>query len=183
MSDLKKQILIKLGASLGTILILAVLLVLVKSDINRRVGKIQELERELANQNLATESLINLKADAEQARVYAAIISKRLPLNDELIDFPKAMVELGKQLKLDEVGVSFGEELALDSGLGGLSFSMNTKSEYESLLSFLGALEQHVYIIGVDSVTVTRDASSNLFNSVIAGRVFSELKPEAAPGS
>ena len=146
----KKQFIREISFALGGVLVLIALLFVVRGDINKRVSKIQELTGRLAARNQAAAAFVELKSAATKAQEYEQVLRSALPTEDGLINFPKAMTELGKQSGI-ELGVSLGGEApALSGGLGGLNFALNTTSDYQGFVGFLKNLEAHPYFIRID---------------------------------
>ena len=169
--ELKKQIFVHVALSLVAVLFLSVLLFLVQGDINRRVLKIQEFESRLAAHTRAEESLIALKAGAEEARRARAVLFKYVPISDELINFPKELTAIARDQNT-QLSVSFGGEALREDGLRELIFEIRTISGYANFLAFVDALESGPRLVTLQNLTVSR-RDNDSFEGLISGKVFS----------
>ena len=167
--------------SVGGVIVLGGLLFLVKADIIKHTQITQKLKEELAVRNQAAESLIGLKTDSEKASEYLRILKNRLPLKDELINFPKEIINLANRNNVD-LGFTFGSESSPEENPGNLSFSMTLSGNYDNTIKFLEATEKSRYFVEFETINLVRnDSVKDTLTGNLSGRVF--IRNEAEKNS
>jgi Tfp pilus assembly protein PilO len=182
-NDFRKQVLKHVGLSIAGIIVIGMLLFFVRRDIENRVEVAATIRASLVRYNQASASLISLRSNETTANHYLTILRNRLPNRDELINFPKEIVNLANRNKI-ELGFSFkGDVDAVKEELKNLAFSMTLAGTYDDALKFLRELENHRYFISVENVNLTRKSrEENVFNGTLDGliSILNDSSQEAA---
>lgn len=167
----KRRIIKQLIIAISAIALIAVIIIVLNVDINKRVKVIEDRRRNAIMQAQAIRVLSELKKDAPRARLDYALLQGALPDRDQLISFPRELEQLAKASGVD-LGFSFGSEApSTDTQPGNIRFTMSLSGTLESLLSFLKVFENHRYFINLSSVDLTKREESR-FALTTSGEVF-----------
>jgi hypothetical protein len=152
----KKRFLKQLLIALGVITVIAVIIIVLNIDINKRMTRIEARKRERAMQAEAILILSDLKKESERARAHYPVLESLLPTRDQLISFPRELEQLAKLHTID-LGFSFGSEAAsTEDQPGVIRFTMSLGGTLDNLLNFLKAFESHKYFINLASVDLAK---------------------------
>ncbi len=172
-NNFKKKLLIQaiiLGAG---VFLLALLIILLNADINKRAEKIVQYKRELEIRNQTIALLTNSNADFERAQPMETVLSDLLPSKDQLINFPKELDTLARGYSI-QIGFSFGTENAsteTDPGL--IRYTMALTGFYQDIVDFLKELEGHPYFITMDSIDV-KLITGTTYSLITSGTIFTK---------
>lgn len=169
--EFRKRLLMIIGIPLGIALILVIILLVLGSDITKRVNQIKQLRGELNSRLRLTESLVLLRKDSEQAQIYTPALENILVNRDQLVILPRDLSNLGKENNIG-LSASLGQERpqAAD-GLRSVDVSMNAQGDFDDLINFLKALENSRYSIKLTRLDFTRQEA--IFKALLDGQVFS----------
>lgn len=160
-----------LWITIGIVAAFIVLTIWVRYDISRLADAVRRGREGQAERAAAATALKTLQADALRAKPYRSTLENILPTKDNLIQFPREIVALGKQSGVD-VAVTFGSETAsTEKTPGSIRFAMAVDGTYDAIGVFLGAVERSRYIVAWDSIDVTDQKGR--YRATIDGRVFS----------
>ncbi len=170
----KKKLLTHVGIALAIIGLLALFIVLLNGDINKRVVAIQTAKDETVLRAQTIELLTGANSDLKKADALLANLQNLLPNKDQLINFPRELETTAKQYAVD-VGFSFGpESVAKDNLPGSISFTMTAAGDFDNIVDFLKSVEQHKYLISLDSIDVHRSGKDNVFSLLTSGLIYTK---------
>ena len=173
-NDFRKKLSLNIGLALILTAILAIFIIFIGYDINKRIFKIEAFREELKFRTNALNSLASLRQESEKAKPYFNMLQTILPTKDEIVNFLKELNDLAKINKI-ELGFSFGNEiLGTPSEPGATNFNLTVSGNYNNIFNFLRSAEKSRYVIGWESVDLTRDPQSQRFSALISGKVFSK---------
>ena len=149
---------------------MAVLLFLLKINMESSVKKIGEQYNTLAARSNSLLSLATLRGEFTKANPYFSFLENILPPRDQLLSFSKELENIARKNNL-EFSFSFGEE-KLSSGKepGQISFRLIINGSYENIYNFLSDIETSRYFIDPSSVDLVRKDS--VFSATFNGKVF-----------
>jgi len=169
----KKQLVKKIGIAVGVIVLLALFIMLLNMDINKRIAAVTEAKTAIALRNQAIELLTGANSDLKKAEPLMVELQSFLPAKDELINFPRELQRIGQQYLVD-VGFSFGtEELGKDGKAGNIKFTLTIDGTYDSIVDFLKYVEGHKYLISLDSVDLRSSGRDN-FSLFTSGQIYTK---------
>lgn len=167
----RKKLLIRLGAALAIILGLLTFIMVLNSDLNKRLSRLNDYKAELQSREAAIGLLTQLKSDAERAEPFFSVLKNSLPSRDDLVLFPRELERFAKQYEVD-FGFSFGEEaVGSASSPSAVKFTIVLEGQYDNLLAFLKAVEQSRYYIRLSSIDISRKEEGK-FGLISSGEVY-----------
>jgi len=152
------------------ILILAVLLFVLKNDMESSVKKITLQHNTLATKSSSLFSLATLRGDLIKANPYFSFLENILPPRDQILSFENELKNIALKNNL-EFNFNFGEEKP-SSGKdpGQISFRAIINGSYDNILNFLNGIETSRYFI--DPVNVDFIKKGSNFSATLSGKVF-----------
>ncbi len=166
-----KKELRSLWITLGAMAIAVALIIWVGYDVARLAKTVQQERSTQAERAMTTTALATLRADAFRAGAYRSTLENMLPTKDNLIQFPREMIALGKQANV-EVAATFGSETpSTEKNPGTIRFAMTVDGAYDAIDAFLGSVERSRYIVAWDTIDIVEQKGR--FRAIIDGRVFS----------
>ena len=173
LSGFKKQLLTQIGIALGTVLVFALFIILLNSDINKRIEQINKYRGDLAFRNQTIEVLSTAKSDLVRAQPLINNLEGLLPDKDSLVNFPRELEQIAKARKVD-FGFGFGNEQAGSAEAPGfIRFTMTAVGEYGALIAFLSDLEAHHYFISLDTFDMTRQING-VYSVLSSGIIYTK---------
>jgi len=172
MGDFKKQLGFQLGVSLPIIAALLAGVFFFGGKISAYTQKIVYDKATLNGRSNTVKQLADLETQYNnQAKSDMNVLYNVIPSYDELINLNSDFQSLAAQNKVD-YGFSFaGETPKSGSGLGYVSFNINSSaSELDPLLSFLKSLQNFRYLSSIDNVSLKEDGGE--ITMAVNGRVF-----------
>lgn len=172
MDAFKKQLFISLGTGIGVIVLAVIAMQATSGLLAKTADEIEKRKDELALRTAVTASLAELRANFAKAQPYQRILDSVFPPKDDLINFGRDFINLGKQSGL-ELGFNFGNENPSSTDKPGfISFSASGKGTQDGFLRFLKDLEKSTLFIKINSLDLVRQVSADTFNIVLDGQVF-----------
>jgi len=152
------------------ILILVVLALFLKGNLESSITKISTQHKTLATRSSSLLSLATLRGEFAKANPYFSFLENILPPRDQLLSFSNELENIARKNNL-EFSFSFGEE-KLSSGKdpGQISFRAIVNGSYKGISDFLNSIETSRYFIDPSSVDMVKRGSS--FSATINGKVF-----------
>lgn len=173
LAGFKKKLFTQIGIAIGSVILLVIFIVLVNSDINKRVESIEQAKGEIALRIRTIELLTGTNSDLKRAEPLFARMQTLLPTKDQLINFPRELQQAARNYAL-ELGFSFGaERLAVGDTPGAIKFTMTAAGDYDNIVDFLRYVEQHRYLISLDSVDTHRSTKDS-FSFLTSGEIFTK---------
>jgi len=167
----KKRLIKQFIIACSGITLIAVIIIVLNFDINKRIERIETRKREVIIQSQAILILSDLKKEALRARSDQALLESALPTRDQLISFPRELEQLAKANSVD-LGFAFGSETpSTESQPGSIKFTMSLGGSIDGLLDFLKALETNKYFINLSSVDLAKREGSR-FALGTTGEIF-----------
>ena len=167
----KRRLIKQFVFALASIALVIVIIIVLNFDINKRVLRIEQKKSETLMQTQAMLILGDLKKEAVQARLDAALLESALPTRDQLISLPRELEQLAKSHGVD-LGFSFGSETAsAGSQPGSIRFTMSLGGTLDGLLDFLKAFEGNKYFINLSSVDLSKRENSR-YTLGTSGEIF-----------
>ncbi|MDO8442707.1 MAG: hypothetical protein Q7S81_00350 [bacterium] len=152
------------------ILILAVLLFVLKINMQSSVAKISSQHSILATRSNSLLSLATLKGEFIKANPYFSLLENILPPRDQLLSFSKELEGIARKNNL-EFNFNFGEEkLSSGTNPGQISFRAIVNGSYDGVSDFLKGVETSKYFIDPSSVDLVKKGAG--FSATINGKVF-----------
>ena len=175
MNAFKKRLLTRLAILGGGIILLVLFIILLNVDINKRMAAIEESKALLASRDEAVSLLTHSQLDLERVENGISVLGRVLPNKDELINFPRELEGMANKYLLD-IGFSFGVESAgVESRPNSISFTMTLSGAYEDITDFLEELEEHRYIILIDSAEVRR-GNDGRYSFLTGGSIYTRAE-------
>lgn len=163
---------IQLVIGVAVLLVAVIATEIAASQLEKNSEKIRDQKRELSLRTSATANFAELKSNFDLAQPAIAILDQFLPPKDDLINFGRDMVNLGKQHGLS-IGFNFGNETSSSaSGAGSIIFSISGSGSFNGFQQFLNDIEKSSLFIKVTSFDVTRSAPNDEYNILMNGVVF-----------
>lgn len=142
-------------------------------DINRRLITIQDSRRDIMGRNSAADQVLALRNQFQQARGELPFLQSLLPIQDQLINFPREAGVIARQ-KGVEFGFVFGASIAGDeTAPGAVAFTASAKGTINNILDFLTAFESNKYLIGLDALTISANEEKT-YQAIINGKIFTQ---------
>lgn len=171
-NEWRRKIFLNIGVTILTFAALIILILLLRSDINKRVIKISSQRQELFSRAAAIDSLANLKSDFEKAKPYIAVLDRILPAKEDLISFSRDIVEIGRKSQAS-VGFAFGQEVEGTADQPGIiNFNLSVDTSLNNLVVFLKNIKASSYIVSFPALDLSRREGEQ-FIATLAGRVYS----------
>jgi Tfp pilus assembly protein PilO len=171
LSDFQKKLFTHVSVAVGIVALLFLFLFLLNKDIAARAERIEVSKGEVALRMKTIELLTGANSDLKRAEPLLANLQTFLPNKDQLINFPRELQRAAKVYAVD-VGFTFGAERpALPQVPGGIKFTMTISGTYDNVVDFLRTVEEHKYIVSLDSVDVQRSAKDT-FSLLTSGEIF-----------
>lgn len=158
---------------IGTIsvTVVAVIIIVLNFDINKRAERIEVRKLESLVQSQAILILSDLKKEAVLAQTDYALLESALPTRDQLISLPRELEQIAKAGNVD-LGFAFGNETpSTDSQPGSIRFTMSLGGGINDLLNFMKVFEGHKYFIHLASVDMSKKEGSR-FTLGTTGEIF-----------
>lgn len=155
--------------STSLLLIAVAAFFVLKLQIEKKVITIQQKELAIAQNQSSIETLAVLQKDFEKAKAYSVKLEDMLITSDEILDFRKAIIDLGRQNNI-EVAVNFGAD-AKSEGLLLTPFTATIvgKSGIEGFKTFMESVETSNYFVKINSMDISQsglDINGNISGSV-----------------
>lgn len=167
----RRRFIKQLIIALVGIVIIATIIIILNSDINKRMQRIELRQKESLLQTQAILILSELKKESEIAKTNYALIETALPTRDQLISLPRELEQLAKKTSVD-LGFSFGSETpSTDSQPGSIRFTMSLGGAMNDLLNFLKVFETNKYYINLSSVDISKKEGDR-FSLGTTGEIF-----------
>lgn len=167
----KRRFIKHLIVAFSIIATIALVIIVLNIDINKRVSRIEGRKRDGLMQTQGILILSELKEESLRAKGDYALAQAALPTRDQLISFPRELEQAAKKGGVG-LGFSFGNETAsTDSQPGSIRFTMTLSGAMDNLLVFLKSLETNTYFINLSSVDVTKKEGGS-FSLVTTGEIF-----------
>lgn len=145
----KKQLLRQIVIASSILLILALFIILLNWDINKRAASIEESKIALELEARTVQLLGGASGDLKKVEPMLAELRSLLPAKDDLINLPRELERVGKQYAVT-VGFGFStEEPATEKLAGTISFKLTVSGSYDDIVDFLKYIEAHRYIISL----------------------------------
>lgn len=140
--EYKKALLTDLSIIFGSILIAVFLSFLFLDRLDSHISEAVSLKKAARERFSMVESILRLKAESEEALVYEPKINSLLPSQDDLLDFPRFLMDEGKKMGLN-INVSFSNSPVMPqpSQAGYIAFSIDVDGPYSILANFLDEIE------------------------------------------
>lgn len=168
-----KQVGYAIGAYAAIAAVLAGMVMWLGYDMRRHVQAIQDAKRELLMHESAENQSALLRVQADAAARETPRLLSLLPLQDQLIHFPRESGNLARRHNL-ELGVLFGASApSATSTPGTVAFSMTGKGAAVDWLDFLSEIEAGQYFVGIDSLRMA-SADGTVYDATINGKIFSQ---------
>jgi Tfp pilus assembly protein PilO len=170
-AEFRKTVLLNIGISVILVAAVAAATAAVGAGIRRKTGAIMDIKKEAASRSQAIQSLAALTEDAARAGPLESQLMRILPLQDELINFPKDLKTLAGSHNLT-LGFAFGAEVPAEGNTPGfIEFQMTASGKLADVIEFLRDIHASRYYVAMDPVDITK--SGRDYSSKISGRVFS----------
>lgn len=142
-------------------------------DAHRHARAIQDAKRELYARASAENQLSLLQSQADAAAKETPFLLSLLPLQDQLIHFPRESGALARRHNI-EMGFLFGASApSATSTPGSVAFAMTGKGAAADWLDFMTEIEAGQYLIGIDSLRMA-SADGKIYDTTINGKIFSQ---------
>ncbi len=142
-------------------------------DAHRHARAIQDATRESRARTSAENQLSLLRSQADAAAKETPLLLSLLPLQDQLIHFPRESGLLARRHNV-EMGFLFGASASsATSTPGSVAFAMTGKGAAADWLDFLAEMETGQYLIGIDSLRMA-SADGKTYDTTINGKIFSQ---------
>ncbi len=170
MSKFYKNLLKHNWLYISGIFILAILLFLLKINMESSAKKIGEQYSALTTRSNSLLSLANLRGEFIKANPYFSFLENILPPRDQLLSFSKELEGIARKNNL-EFNFTFGEEkLSTGKDPGQISFRVIVNGSYDSISEFLDGIETSRYFIDPSNIDLAKKGSG--FSATINGKVF-----------
>ncbi|MHB9019667.1 MAG: hypothetical protein ACYC3G_02225 [Minisyncoccota bacterium] len=138
------------------ILILAILIFVLKMNMESSLVKISEQYDVLATRSSSLLSLATLRGEFTKANPYFSFLENILPPRDQLLSFENELENIARKNNL-EFNFNFGEERE-SSGKdpGQVSFRATVSGSYDSIYNFLTGIEASRYFIDSSSIDLVK---------------------------
>ena len=169
-SELDRAELIRLGLTVAAMIIFSLLILWLKSDIDRRAQTLQRLRREYAVTVQTSAIGSTLKIDFEQARPFLKALENMLPTKDLLLQLPKDFAAFASRQ-----GTTFGslfgaEHNGVDGAPGSVEITLTAQGQYDGIAAFIRAISQSRYLIRLTRIDLTE--RSGVYEAKIFGAVY-----------
>lgn len=155
---------------LSGIIILAVLLFVLKANMDSADTQIRAQYASLINKSNSLLSLATLRGDFTKANPYFSFLENILPPKDQLLSFENELESIARKNNL-EFNFNYGEEKVSSSkDPGQIFFRVIINGEYDSIAQFLKDMETSRYFIDPSSVDILKKNVG--YSATINGRVF-----------
>ena len=168
----KKQLLISIGIPSAIGLILIVGIFYLASDIGDLGNKIYQTRKDINFGTQAEESLIPMRQDYEQAKMYFSEVGGILPNKNQLLGLSKDLNIMARQNQIS-LSLNIGQESSGGANqLTEIGLSVSGQGTFEGLLNFLKTVENSRYFIKFSSLDLQKSdnnkASLNLNGKIIS---------------
>ena len=172
-ANLSKKIMVNSIVTLIGAAIMTAVLFLMVTDINGRITSIQNHRAELLSQETSATALDTLKQDISKADAYFKTLDQAIPDRTQAeSEFPKVLQSLAKKYDA-QLKFSLGPIAATQNDQPGYTtFEIKIISSYKNILGFLKDLETNNEPLNWQSLTVSKQNSSNSYAGLFSLRVF-----------
>jgi hypothetical protein len=173
MTDFRKKLLIQIGITVGSIVLLGILIAYVFGDV-RSVGEsIRATRAALVARTQAISSLSELRTDAARATLLVNQLRNALPSRESLFIFSEDINRIARENNITPT-FSFGSEIAGSAGTPSkIEFLINVAGDYQAVLSFINSLESSRYFTRVKSVELlSQGANTTAYQAIMSGEIF-----------
>jgi len=155
---------------LTAILILAILLFVLKANMDSADNQIRSQYASLINKSNSLLSLATLRGDFTKANPYFSFLENILPPKDQLLSFENELESIARKNNL-EFNFNYGEDKASSNKEPGqISFRAIINGEYDNIAQFLKDAETSRYFIDPSSVDILKKNTG--YSATVNGRVF-----------
>ena len=166
----KFRLISSLSVTLGTLLIIAVVIVYLGFDISTKAGFISDTQAQLFKRVVDITNLTKLKEQEKAADAALFKLNNALPKRDSLFSVSRDLGDFARARSLS-FGSKFGDEIASkDDKPGFIRLEMNTGGSYADLVSFIKDIEASSYFINLLNFDIVRQGAR--FSALINGEVF-----------
>lgn len=152
------------------ILILAVLVFVLKINMETLMVKISDQYSTLATRSSSLLSLATLRGEFTKANPYFSFLENILPPRDQLLSFENELENIARKNNL-EFNFNFGtEKESSGKDPGQVSFRATINGGYENIYNFLSGIESSRYFIDFSSIDLVKKGAG--FSATINGKVF-----------
>ena len=151
MRGFKKRLLVSLAILVGAGLLLSVFIILLNGDINKSLAAIGEHKDSLNQRNLIIQQLTESAAKLEKVKTDITLLNSVVPDQDELINFPEEVTNLGREYHIS-TSFKFQDREDRDKPIAKYLFDMALTGQYEDIVDFLERIETYPYIIYFPSI-------------------------------
>jgi len=166
----KLRLISTLSFTLGTILIIGIVVFYLGFDISRKGTLILSTNTKLLQARNNISDLAKLKEQEKEADIALFKLNNALPKRDSLFSVSRDLEDLAKRRSLS-FGSKFKEEVsATNTQPGYIGIDMNLSGSYNDLVAFIRDLDVGSYSINVVSFDIVRQGSG--FSGLITGELF-----------
>lgn len=167
----KRQLILNVSITAGIAIVLGILIFFLSSDISQKTKEISALQTNLELKLQAVGSLVILRQDYSKAQQYIPTLDTILPTRDQLVSFPRDMINEAKKINVN-LNVNLGEEtLKTETQLGSIVFMMTGQGKYDGFVNLFKNAETGRYSVKFDTLDFTRQGED--FRALLKGKVFS----------
>lgn len=164
-SKFKSRYITNITIAVGSVIGIAVLLVLIGVDIGKIAGEVVTIRSELKMEIEQINRLAQLRDEAKLAGPKFATLENILPKKDELFSFPAKMEELAKNQGLSSA-FSFGAESE-----GSIQYSIIVQGgTFEEIFRFVKTIEEDRLFMNIISLDMILGEAG--YNGTINGTLF-----------
>jgi len=166
----KFRLILSLSVILGTLLIIAVVIVYLGFDISTKASFISDTQTQLFKRVADIANLTKLKEQEKAADAALSKLNDALPKRDSLFSVSRDLGDFARARSLS-FGSKFGEESAPGEGTPGfIRLEMNTGGSYADLVAFIKDIEASSYFINLLNFDIVRQGTR--FSALLNGEVF-----------
>ncbi len=167
---MKKQLILTAGLGALIILILGAVLIILRADILKKSGQINEIKKELGFRSTIIKSLSTMRGDINLIKPYVFGLDNILPTKDQLINFSKDLNMMAAQNKINLASNFSGENVESSKGLKWIGLTATAEGNSNDLINFLKAIESSRYSVKLDNVDFSE--KDGKFKMFLNGKVF-----------
>lgn len=166
----KFRIIFNLSLIIGSLLIIAIVVIYLGFDISDKADFIYETQTKLFKRVIGISNLTKLKEQEKVADVALFKLNSALPNRDTLFSVNRDVGDFARSRSLS-FGSKFGEEVSpKDDKPGFIRLEMNTSGTYPDLVAFIKDTEASNYFINLLSFDIVRQETK--FNAILNSELF-----------
>ncbi len=160
---------ISISVTLGIILLFALAIFRIGTDIEDNSLAIFKLNQDLNSRSATLSEVTRLKSAAAEIPPLLEKLRRALPNEDGLISLSNDINLTARHYGLG-YGFKFGAATSVSAGLKSIAFDMNLQGSYNDIMKFLGDLESNGRFITLNNIDIGQQGDK--YSAVLNGLIY-----------